>query len=102
MSEHNVELHRRAIEAFEAGDLDALLARADPSIEYHPVLAAIGGVSVYRGHDGIRSWFADFDEWGSDVHVEPRAYFALGAGRIVGFEGFSTPEGALDAVNRRA
>jgi ketosteroid isomerase-like protein len=78
LSEQNVELHRRNLEAFNTRDVEASLAFVDPSVEYHPVLATIGGVTVYHGHEGIRSWFEDLEEVWGEVRVEPEAYFDLG------------------------
>ena len=80
MSESNVELHRRAVEAFNARDVEALIAYSDPSVEYHPLFAAsIGGVTAYHGHDGLRRWQRDFEEvWGDEIRVEPQTYFDLG------------------------
>jgi hypothetical protein len=77
MSDRNVELHRRAIEAFNARDIDVFIAYADPSIELHTAFAAVGG--VYHGHDGLREFFRDFgDAWGGEIRGEPEAYFDLG------------------------
>ena len=39
MSQENVERHRRAIEAYNAHDVDAFIALCDPSIEAHSVFA---------------------------------------------------------------
>jgi hypothetical protein len=44
----NVELHRRAIRAFNARDLDAVLALADSGVELHSAFAGIGGARVTR------------------------------------------------------
>ena len=56
MSEENVETFRRALEAWNADDLDAFLAELDPEGEWHPSIepALEGGETVYRGHDGVR------------------------------------------------
>jgi hypothetical protein len=35
MSQENVELHRRAVEAYNTHDVEALIAISDPSIEAH-------------------------------------------------------------------
>jgi ketosteroid isomerase-like protein len=79
LSKQNVELHRRALEAFNSRDVEAFVAYIDPSAEYHPVLAAVSGVTIYHGHEGVRTWFRDFEDvWGKEVHVEPQAYFDLG------------------------
>jgi ketosteroid isomerase-like protein len=85
LSKQNIELHRRALEAFNARDVEAFIAYVDPSSEYYPVLATLDGVTVYHGHDGVRSWFADFqDVWG-EIRVEPEAYFDLGELTILSY-----------------
>ena len=56
MSQENVELTRRAFQAFHDRDLDALLAMLDDDVEAFPILAEMEG--GYRGHDGIRRWWA--------------------------------------------
>jgi ketosteroid isomerase-like protein len=77
MSERNIELLRRGIEAYNARDIDAFIAYADPSIEFHAAFAAVGG--VYHGHDGVREFFRDIeDAWGDENSLEPEAYFDLG------------------------
>jgi ketosteroid isomerase-like protein len=54
--------HREALErfydAFNARDLGRILTEMDPEIEFESRFARAGG-STYRGHDGVRSWFAD-------------------------------------------
>ena len=78
MSERNVELTRRVVEAFNARDIEAIIAYCDPSIEYHSVLAGAVG-TIYFGHDGLRAWHRDFEEvWSDDIRLEPEAYFDLG------------------------
>jgi hypothetical protein len=77
VSEGNIELHRRAIEAYNAYDVEAFIAIADPSIEFHSLSSEIGG--VYRGHDGLRQFLVDIeDTWGGEARLEPEAYFDLG------------------------
>jgi ketosteroid isomerase-like protein len=78
MSERNVELHRRAIEAFNARDIEALIPLCDSDIELHSAFAAIGG-GIYNGHDGLRTYFRDYeDAWGAEIRAQPEAYFDLG------------------------
>jgi ketosteroid isomerase-like protein len=57
MSEEIVELVYRAQEAFNRRDLDALLALADPGIEFTPAILELEGGDSYRGHDGLRRWW---------------------------------------------
>jgi hypothetical protein len=54
MSERNVELYRRLLEAFNARNIEAIIAYVDPSIEFHSTFAAVGA-AVYHRHDGMRS-----------------------------------------------
>jgi ketosteroid isomerase-like protein len=78
LSEQNVELHRRLIDAYNARDTEAFIALCDPEIAVHSSFAAPGG-AVYRGHHGVRKWHRDLEEaWGDDFSVEPEAFFDLG------------------------
>jgi len=73
-----VELHRRIYEAFNARDVDALVALCDSSIVVRSVFGAVSG-AVYHGHDGVRRWQGDLEEaWGEAIRVEAEAYFDLG------------------------
>jgi ketosteroid isomerase-like protein len=56
MSRENVEIARRAYDAWIRDDLDAFLAELDPDVVWHTAIegAAEGDDRVYRGHDGAR------------------------------------------------
>jgi ketosteroid isomerase-like protein len=82
VSEQNVEVHRRCVEALNRRDIEAVIACLDPSVEYYPLLSAIG-VTVYRGHEGLRSWFDQLDDAWGELRVEPEAYFDLGEQTLV-------------------
>lgn len=73
MSEHNVELMRRANEAFNERDIEKFISLCDPQIELHSAFAAVGG-AIYHGHDGLRKWHRDLeDAWGQEIHLQPEA-----------------------------
>ena len=74
---NNVEGHRRFIKAFDAQDVEALIALCDGKVEVHSVFAAVGG-AVYNGHDGVRRWLRDIEEVWSQFHVVSEAYFDHG------------------------
>ena len=77
MSEENVELHRRSVEAFNTRNVEAFIAFCDPQIELHSTVTVPGG-AVYHGHDGVRRWHRDLEDgWGEELHIEPEAYFDL-------------------------
>jgi ketosteroid isomerase-like protein len=58
MSQENVELYRRCIDAFNRRDLDAFLALMDEDVEAASRLAAIEG--RLKGHDGMRRWWTSW------------------------------------------
>jgi ketosteroid isomerase-like protein len=70
MSRENVELVRRAIDAFNREGVEAALAYMDPAIEWVGPPEWLEA-SPYTGHDGIRKiasiWEETFDEYRLDV-----------------------------------
>ena len=77
MSQRNVDLHRRVVEALNVRDVEALIAVCDPSAELHSALAAVGG-AVYHGHDGLRTWQREIDDAFDEIRAQPEAFFELG------------------------
>ena len=61
MSQENVETYKRAVEATNRRDLDALVEELDPQVEWHSALVGLG-TAVYRGTEGVRELFRDADE----------------------------------------
>jgi ketosteroid isomerase-like protein len=59
MSQENVELTRRAIDAFNRRDLGAYLALQDPDVEFTPYEVWVQGGEPYRGHAGVRIWWEE-------------------------------------------
>jgi ketosteroid isomerase-like protein len=72
MSQENVEAFKRATEATNRRDVEAVLEEADPALEFHAaVQEMIGGeAAVYRGHEGYREWFRDIDQAFAELHLE--------------------------------
>jgi hypothetical protein len=72
MSQENVDLHYRAIDAFNRRDLGAYLALMDTEVEFSPYEVSVQGGEPYRGYAGIRSWweesFAVFPDLRAEVH----------------------------------
>ena len=54
MSRQNVEVFRRAVDAYARGDLDAYLETAHPDCHWYPFSAQAEGGEGYRGHEGVR------------------------------------------------
>jgi ketosteroid isomerase-like protein len=70
MSEENVELARRAYDAFNRRDLDAFLAFNDPEVEFSARTVQMGGDAYLLGHDGLRKWWRDLFAVFPDYRVE--------------------------------
>lgn len=78
----SIDVLCRAYEAFKDGDAEALIAVADPEIEFGTSAAAPGG--TYRGHPGIRRYLKEIegafgDRW--DAEIERVA--AAGDDRVI-------------------
>jgi ketosteroid isomerase-like protein len=68
MSQENVELVYRAMDAFNRRDLDASLALMDDDVEVASRIVAIEG--GLRGHDGFRHWWQNWLDTWPDYKVE--------------------------------
>jgi ketosteroid isomerase-like protein len=79
VSEANVELARRAFEAFAQRDLTGVLPVIDEDVEFLPVTANLttGGVP-YRGHDGLQRYLDDVARVWDELRIYPTEYRDLG------------------------
>jgi uncharacterized protein len=71
MSEENVEVVRRGYEAFNRGDLDAMVADFALTFEYLASGAVPGTGGVYRGSEGLKEfmgWFAEFSDARAEIN----------------------------------
>ena len=74
MSEKNVELVRRVMEAIEREDWDAVVAELDPSIEIDDRDIIESG--QYKGHTGLFKWLEDWGESWDSWRIEDIDYRA--------------------------
>jgi hypothetical protein len=72
MSQENVEAFKRAMDAFNRGDVEAFLEENDPDVVMHLSLPAMfGGEStLYRGHDEWRAFYGDLTEAFAEFRIE--------------------------------
>jgi ketosteroid isomerase-like protein len=130
MSQENVEVVRRGFEAYERGDIPAMLADFDPdAITYR---ATEPDAAIYHGPEGFLQsfvdWIEDFDDFtmsvdefidanasqvivhlhqratgsssGAPVEIEGWFVFTLGGGKVVRLDMHVGKEAALEAVGR--
>ena len=89
MSQENVELTYRTIDAFNRRDLGTYLALMDPEVEFTPYEVWVQGGEPYRGHAGVRTWweesFAVFPDLGAEVsEIRDLGNTTFVHGRILG------------------
>ena len=82
MSQENVELGLRTLDAFERRDVEAFVALVSPDVvwEENPVLPGLR--DVYRGRAEVREWMEAVLEDFEDVEVEVVEITALGDDRV--------------------
>jgi ketosteroid isomerase-like protein len=68
MSQENVEIARRAYEAFDRGDLEGMIADFAPEFEYVSTGAIPGYPGVFRGPGGLTG----FVRWLRSEFTSPR------------------------------
>jgi len=72
----------RWIEAFNARDLDALLAWTHPNVDFHPLWLS-GLRRTYRGHDGIRCRVAGLQVWRHQHRINLLEVSRAGDGQLL-------------------
>jgi ketosteroid isomerase-like protein len=86
MSQENVEAVQRAVDAWNADDLDAFLAELDADVEWHPAIepGLEGRSATYRGPDGARRiWRQDRGEAWERLTNRPQEIRDLGESVLV-------------------
>lgn len=84
MSQQNVDLVRRALEALERGDLEGMLSQIDSEAELHSAIVGGAEGNAYRGHEGFRRWYADSYESFEELTNEWSEFRDLGD-RVLAF-----------------
>ncbi len=84
MSQENVEIVRRALAAYTAGDIEGMLSFLDPDAELHSAIISGAEGKAYRGHAGIRSWAAETQVSFEALSMELTEFRDLGD-RVLGF-----------------
>jgi ketosteroid isomerase-like protein len=77
MSE-KVDLVRRSFEAMSAWDVDALLRLYDRDVEFLPLTGTLVESGGYRGHEGVRAYFAEVRELWDVLVPEGHGFRDLG------------------------
>jgi ketosteroid isomerase-like protein len=82
-AEPDTELITRMLREWNRGDVDALLELFDAEVEVRPALSTFLASMVYRGHEGIRAWYAETNEPWAELQAEPERFIDAGARTVV-------------------
>src|SRR5437660_1469446 len=70
MSQENVEIVRRSFEAFNRGDLEAVLDDLAPEFEFQPSGRFMDTQRTYRGRAGMVEFWGEFRAAWEEIAVE--------------------------------
>jgi ketosteroid isomerase-like protein len=82
MSQENVEIVERNNDAYNSRDLGAYLDTVSESVQFQSRFSAMDR-RVYRGHDGLRRYFAELDEVWSRYQMKLERAIPVGT-RVAG------------------
>jgi ketosteroid isomerase-like protein len=74
----HADVVRRFYEAWNAEDLDGVLATFDPDAEFWPVMVPLLTREVYRGHEEIARWFTELRERWAAFKTDPQRLIERG------------------------
>jgi ketosteroid isomerase-like protein len=76
MSERNVEIVAQGMKAFNRGDVDGILSRVAPDVEFEvEEMPEFPGWLMFRGHDGVREFLT--------LTLEPWESFRVDVERLI-------------------
>jgi ketosteroid isomerase-like protein len=101
MSQENVEIVRRSIDAYNRRDLDAVRALNQPDVEVDWSASRGFAAHVYRGWDEVMSFYQDFLEF-FDVKIEPEGFIESGDLVVVPNTGRNRGRDGIETVARSA
>ena len=82
MSQENVEVVRRWVEAYNRRDFDGIIEVTDPDCEFRSRFVAIE--SEFRGHEGFPyAYFRTLDEAYARFNILPSEFINAGAGALM-------------------
>jgi ketosteroid isomerase-like protein len=96
------EVVRALYDAFARRDLEAALALTDPDLEFWPQGTAqrASRTEPYRGHDGLRQYFADVAAHWEELRVEPGELRVAGNGVVAFGTAVGRHVGAAEEVSQ--
>jgi ketosteroid isomerase-like protein len=89
----NVEIARRAYEAFNTGDISGWLAMHSADAELHD-LPNLPDAAVHRGHAELQTWAEGMIETAEDLRFDPQRFIEAGEWVVVPVRGSGKGRGS--------
>jgi ketosteroid isomerase-like protein len=78
MSQENVEVVKRVLDAFNRRDVDAFAALTTPDFKWFPTVGGMVDRSSFRGREGIEQYFEDLRNTWDEIRVVGKDFRDLG------------------------
>ena len=102
MSQENVEVAQRQIEAYNRRDFEGLRAVFDPAVELDWSASRGLEAGVYRGVEATLEWIRGYISAFEEVIVEPERFIDVGEWVVVPNVGHFRGRGGVEALARAA
>ena len=86
MSQENVEIAKKAIDAFSRRDVEACAELVTTDFELVPALAAAIESEIFRGREGIEAYFGSVSDAYEETSLHGEEFRDLGGSLLVVFE----------------
>ncbi len=83
MSQANVEIAKRVIDAFNGRDVDSIFKCVNSDIEWFPALPGVVEGDGYRGREGIEMYFEEISNTWEEYSVVGQDFRDLGNDRVL-------------------
>ena len=94
MSEGNVGVVARWMDAYNRRDTEGLLELSDPEIEFRSIFAGIESGGAFRGRTGVYEYFAAIDDAYESFQIDPDEFLDAGAAVLMLAEAVWTGRGS--------
>jgi uncharacterized protein len=100
MSRESVEVVKRFMSGFEAGDREEWRKDFDPNVVWDTSASRMPAAGIYHGHEGIEQFFRDWLGTWEDYEVATSDYIDAGSAVVVVFRQSGTGRGSGVRVER--
>jgi ketosteroid isomerase-like protein len=102
MSQKDIERLRQGIEAYNRRGVEAIFDLIDPDFEAETAPELSAEPDVYRGYEGIRRYFASFEEVMEEIRFQPEEFIDAGDQIVTSFRLSAIGRGTGIRVEQRA